>query len=37
MLNGYLDDTFGRRSGEVDRDRALEVVWTIWTRTLFPR
>ncbi len=37
MLNGYLDDTFGRRTGEVDRDRALEVVWTIWTRTLFPR
>jgi len=36
MLNGYLDDTFGRGIGDVDRDRALEVVWTIWTRTLFP-
>jgi AcrR family transcriptional regulator len=36
MLNGYLEDTFGRRVGEVEPERALEVVWTIWTRTLFP-
>jgi AcrR family transcriptional regulator len=36
MLNGYLDDTFGRGVGDVDGERALEVVWTIWTRTLFP-
>jgi AcrR family transcriptional regulator len=37
MLNGYLEDTFGRRGGEVTPERALETVWTIWTRTLFPR
>jgi AcrR family transcriptional regulator len=37
MLNGYLEDTFGRRVNEVEPERALEVVWTIWTRTLFPR
>jgi AcrR family transcriptional regulator len=36
MLNGYLQDTFARGVGEVDRERALEAVWTIWTRTLFP-
>jgi TetR/AcrR family transcriptional regulator, ethionamide resistance regulator len=32
MLNGYLLDP--RRSA--DPDRALETVWTVWTRTLFP-
>ena len=32
MLNGYLVDP--RRSQ--DPDRALEVVWTVWTRTLHP-
>lgn len=32
MLNGYLVDPL--RTG--DPDRALEVLWTIWTRTLFP-
>ncbi len=37
MLNGYLADVFGRGLAEVDAERALEVVWTIWTRTLFPR
>ncbi|HEX6389125.1 MAG TPA: TetR/AcrR family transcriptional regulator [Solirubrobacteraceae bacterium] len=35
MLNGYLEDTFGR-GREVSAERALDVVWTIWTRTLFP-
>ena len=35
MLNGYLGDTFGR--GErIPPERALDTVWTIWTRTLFP-
>ena len=32
MLNGYLGDP--RRSE--DPDRALEAVWTVWTRTLHP-
>lgn len=35
MLNTYLDDTFGR-GPRVEAERALETVWTIWTRTLFP-
>jgi AcrR family transcriptional regulator len=35
MLNGYLLDKLGR-PGDVDRERVLETVWTIWTRTLFP-
>jgi len=35
MLNGYLDDALGR-GRETDPERALETVWTIWTRTLFP-
>jgi TetR/AcrR family transcriptional regulator, ethionamide resistance regulator len=35
MLNGYLRDSFGR--GErVAPDRALDAVWTIWSRSLFP-
>jgi TetR/AcrR family transcriptional regulator, ethionamide resistance regulator len=32
MINGYLEDP--RRSE--DPDRALETLWIIWTRTLFP-
>jgi AcrR family transcriptional regulator len=32
MLNGYLVDPLRSQ----DRDRALEVVWTVWTRTLYP-
>ena len=32
MLNSYLGDS-GRTS---DPERALETVWTVWTRTLFP-
>ena len=35
MLNTYLGQTFGR-SPRVEPERALETVWTIWTRTLFP-
>lgn len=35
MLNAYLADTFGRGQ-RVDPERALEAVWTVWTRTLFP-
>jgi TetR/AcrR family transcriptional regulator, ethionamide resistance regulator len=35
MLNGYLDDSFGRGSG-ADPERVLDTVSTIWTRTLFP-
>jgi AcrR family transcriptional regulator len=35
MLNGYLDDSLGR-SGHTDPDRVLDVVSTIWSRTLFP-
>jgi AcrR family transcriptional regulator len=35
MLNGYLGDSFGRDGG-ADPDRVLDVVSTIWTRTLFP-
>lgn len=36
MLNGYLIDVMGR-GVSVEPDRVLETVWTIWTRTLFPR
>ena len=36
MMNGYLDDTLGRGAGK-DPERVLETIWTIWTRTLFPR
>ncbi len=36
MLNGYLQETFARGVGDITPERALEVVWTIWTRTLFP-
>ena len=36
MLNGYLLDKLGR-PGDADPERVLETVWTIWTRTLFPR
>ena len=36
MLNGYLIDVLGR-GVSVDPDRVLDTVWTIWTRTLFPR
>lgn len=35
MLNGYLGDALGQEDG-TDPERVLEVVWTIWTRTLFP-
>jgi hypothetical protein len=35
MLNAYLLDTYGK-SDEADRERVLDAVWTIWTRTLFP-
>lgn len=35
MLSGYLDDSLGRKP-ITDPERVLEVVWTIWTRTLFP-
>lgn len=35
MLNGYLDDSLGGKR-EVDPQRVLDSVWTIWTRTLFP-
>ncbi len=35
MLNTYLGQSFGR-SPRVEPERALETVWTIWTRTLFP-
>jgi AcrR family transcriptional regulator len=35
MLNAYLLDTYGT-SAEADRERVLDAVWTIWTRTLFP-
>jgi AcrR family transcriptional regulator len=35
MLNGYLADTFGRGQ-RIEPERALEAVWTVWTRTLFP-
>lgn len=35
MLNGYLEDALGRNPA-TEPDRALETVWTIWTRTLFP-
>lgn len=36
MLNAYLIDVMGR-GVSVEPDRVLETVWTIWTRTLFPR
>ena len=35
MLNTYLGDTFGR-GPRIEPERALETVWSIWTRTLFP-
>jgi hypothetical protein len=35
MLSGYLEDSLGRQPA-TDRDRVLDVVWTVWTRTLFP-
>lgn len=35
MLNGYLDDALGRDGGP-EPERVLEVITTIWTRTLFP-
>jgi AcrR family transcriptional regulator len=35
MLNGYLNDTLGRDPSQ-DAERILDVIWTIWTRTLFP-
>jgi TetR/AcrR family transcriptional regulator, ethionamide resistance regulator len=35
MLNGYLNDSLGHEPF-TDRERVLETVWTIWTRTLFP-
>jgi AcrR family transcriptional regulator len=35
MLNGYLGDALGQEDG-TDPERVLDVVWTIWTRTLFP-
>jgi hypothetical protein len=35
MMNGYLDDALGRQEG-IDPQRALDTVWTIWTRTLYP-
>lgn len=34
MLNGYLADALGAEPF-TDPERVLEVVWTIWTRTLF--
>lgn len=36
MLNGYLDDRLGSQEPAVEPERALETVWTVWTRTLFP-
>jgi AcrR family transcriptional regulator len=33
MLNSYLDDTFGR-GGTTDPERALDALWTIWSRAL---
>ena len=36
MLNGYLVDRLGRDGQAIERERVLETVWTIWTRTLFP-
>jgi AcrR family transcriptional regulator len=35
MLNAYLDDALGRGRA-ADPERVLDVVATIWTRTLFP-
>ncbi|MCW3015632.1 MAG: hypothetical protein JWO02_2724 [Solirubrobacterales bacterium] len=35
MVGGYLLDVFGHEPA-TDPKRALETVWTIWTRTLFP-
>lgn len=35
MLSAYLTDAFGQEP-MTDPERALEAVWTIWTRTLFP-
>jgi AcrR family transcriptional regulator len=35
MLNGYLDDSFGRGTA-ADPERVLDTVATIWNRTLFP-
>jgi len=35
MLNGYLGDALAREE-PIDRERVLDVVSTIWTRTLFP-
>lgn len=35
MLNGYLGDSLGREPA-TDPARVLDVVSTIWTRTLFP-
>ena len=37
MLDGYLRDRFGTDPPAVETERALETVWTIWTRTLFPK
>ncbi|MTD44658.1 TetR family transcriptional regulator [Conexibacter sp. W3-3-2] len=34
MLNGYLGDALGQEPF-TDRERVLETVWTIWTRTLY--
>jgi AcrR family transcriptional regulator len=35
MLVAYLVNAFGQEPA-TDPERALETVWTIWTRTLFP-
>jgi len=35
MLNGYLGDSLGREHA-TDPERVLDVISTIWTRTLFP-
>lgn len=35
MLNGYLDDSLGR-GRDIDPERVLNTVSTIWSRTLFP-
>lgn len=36
MLNGYLNDRLGGPE-QPDPERVLNAVWTVWTRTLFPR
>jgi AcrR family transcriptional regulator len=36
MLNGYLLDRLGGHE-QSDPDHVLETVWTVWTRTLYPR